>query len=834
MTPVHKSSIKWSSNHTKYGISAVALAVSWASPAFAQTTPQTAPNDPQAAVEAPQDGQAATQETADGEAGPQETPPGNTTTVARVGDRIVVTARRVEEDLQEVPIPVSVVDGKFLSDSGAFNVGRLKDVIPTLQFYSTNARNTAVNIRGLGAPFGLTNDGLDAGVGIYVDGVFWARPAATAVDFLDIERVEVLRGPQGTLFGKNTTAGAVNITTRRPTFTPETEFELSYGDYGFVQAKATTSGPLGETLAGRLSFSGTQRDGTIYSVREHGDINDLNNLGARGQLYWRPSDDFDIVLSADSTRQRVHGNVLLPAGVVPTFRVANRQYAFLAAASGNYAPPSFNPSDRLTDADSPHQGHQDLGGVALNIDWDVGPGTLTSITAWRSWNWKPSNDRDFLGLPITTISANPSKQEQWTQEIRYAGDINDALSFVAGAFYFQQEINSTGRQEQGVSAGLWLLAPSANNTPALLNGYGQTSRINSKNVSAALFGQLEWKVTDRLKLLPGIRLNYDQKEVDYNAVVYGGIANPTAAQIALQRSILAPLAYTADIDNDNVSGQITGSYQFADAVNGYATYATSYKPVGLNLGGIPTDAAGNPILSTAVVQPEDVRHVEVGLKTQPLPGVTANFAAFHTEVEDYQAQVFNAAQVGVLRGYLANADKVRVQGFEFDGAADIGDNLSLYAALAWTDGEYEKFVDAPVPLEFTGLTLNGVAVQSIDISGSRLPGISKWAGSLGGEFRNPGSFFGREGEYFVAADASYRSDFSSSPTPSAYLNVDSYTLVNARLGFRAYDGWDAFVWTRNLLDEDYYEQLAAAPGGSGLYAGQVGDPRTTGITLRGR
>ena len=829
MSVTLKSSSNQSSNRLKFGLSAAALAAFWVAPAIAQTAPE-AP-----AAEAPAGDEPVQQpvDAADPQEG-QDAQAGQVTTIARVGDRIVVTARRVEEDLQEVPLPVSVVDAEFLSDSGAFNVGRLKEIIPTLQFYSTNARNTSVNIRGLGAPFGLTNDGLDAGVGLYVDGVFFARPGSTAVDFLDIERVEVLRGPQGTLFGKNTTAGAINVTTRKPTFMPETEFELSYGDYGFVQAKATTSGPITDNLAARLSFSGTQRDGMIYSVSEQGDLNDLNNLGVRGQLLFRPSDDLEIVLSADSTRQRVHGNAVLPAGVVPTFRAANRRYAFLAAASGNYAPPSLNAFDRLSDADSIHQGHQDLGGVALNVDWDIGPGTLTSITAWRSWNWKPANDRDFLGLPITTISANPSQQEQWTQEIRYAGDFSETLSFVVGVFAFQQEINSTGRQEQGASAGLWLLAPSANNTPALLNGYGQTSKINSKNVSAALFGQLEWKVTDRLRLLPGIRFNYDQKEVDYNAQVYGGIANPTPAQVTLQRSILAPLAYKADVENDNISGQITAAYQLTDTINGYATYATSYKPVGLNLGGIPTDAAGNPILSTAVVDPEDVRHIELGLKTQPLPGVTANFAVFDTEIEDYQAQVFNAAQIGVLRGYLANADKVRVRGFEFDGAADIGDNFSIYGALAWTDGEYEKFVDAPVPLEFTGLTINGVQIQSIDISGSRLPGISKWAGSLGGEFTNPGGFLGRDGEFFVAADASYRSEFSSSPTPSSYLNVDGYTLVNARAGFRADNGWDVFVWARNLLDEDYYEQLAAAPGGSGLYAGQVGDPRTTGITLRGR
>ena len=133
---------------------------------------------------------------------------------------MVVTARRVEEVAQEVPIPVSVVSGDLVADAGAFNVNRLKEMIPTVQFYSTNPRNSAINIRGLGAPFGLTNDGIEPGVGLYIDGVFYARPASATLDFLDVDRVEVLRGPQGTLFGKNTTAGAINVTTRKPSFTP--------------------------------------------------------------------------------------------------------------------------------------------------------------------------------------------------------------------------------------------------------------------------------------------------------------------------------------------------------------------------------------------------------------------------------------------------------------------------------------------------------------------------------------------------------------------------------------------------------------------------------------
>src|SRR5688572_25799210 len=193
-------------------------------------------------------------------------------------DTVVITSRRRREILQEVPIPVTVVTGGLVSDAGAFNVNRLKELIPSVQLYSSNPRNTALNIRGQGTTFGLTNDGIEPGVGFYVDGVYYARPAATTMDFIDVERIEVLRGPQGTLFGKNTTAGAFSITTKKPSFRPGGNFELSYGNLGYIQAKASITGPLSKKLAGRISFSGTQRNGQIENVNTGKKINDINNL----------------------------------------------------------------------------------------------------------------------------------------------------------------------------------------------------------------------------------------------------------------------------------------------------------------------------------------------------------------------------------------------------------------------------------------------------------------------------------------------------------------------------------------------------------------------------
>jgi iron complex outermembrane receptor protein len=750
-----------------------------------------------------------------------------TLTPSQITEGVIVTARRIEEAAQEVPIPVSVVSGDLIESVGAFNVNRVKDLIPTVQFYSTNPRNSAINIRGLGAPFGLTNDGIEPGVGLYIDGVFYARPAAATLDFLDVERIEVLRGPQGTLFGKNTSAGAINVTTRRASFTPQADFELNYGNHDFVQARGSVSGPLLSKLAGRLSFSATQRDGTVLNTKTQGNVNDLDNLGARGQLLFAPSDKLAIAATVDHTRQRPEGFTQVVAGVAPTLRNPNRQYPQIAADLG-YTPPSFNAFDRLTDVDSALRSYQDLGGSALTVDWDRGPGRLTSTTAWRYWNWNPSNDRDFIGLPVTTISAAPSTQRQWTQEVRYAGNLTRDLNLVAGVFAFHQTLDSNPsfKQEQGSAAARFLLAPSAlAATPGLLDGYGFDQYVAFENVSAAVFGQLAWSVTDRLRLLPGLRFNYDQKEVTFDQQVYGGLQTQSPALIALQRSIFAPQEYAANVDDTNLSGQMTVAYRVATSINTYATYATGFKSVGLNLNGLPTDALDRPVLSAATVRPEDSRHIEVGVKTEPFRGVTANVTAFDTEIKDFQAQVVNAG-VGVLRGYLANAEKVRVRGVEFDGSARVNRHLSFYGATAYTDGKYVSFPDAPPPLEDTG------GPQVKDISGSVLPGISDWALSVGGQYDHPATVIGWAGEFFGALDASYRSSFSSSASASRYLVVDGYSLLNARVGFRWAAGWTLTLWSRNLLDTQYYELLTAAPGNTGLFVGQPGDGRTIGLTMR--
>ena len=741
---------------------------------------------------------------------------------------VSVTARRRTERVQNVPISISVVGGARVENAGAFNVNRLKELVPSVQLYSSNPRNTTLNIRGLGSTFGLTNDGIDPGVGFYVDGVYFARPAATTLDFIDVERIEVLRGPQGTLFGKNTTAGAFNITTRKPSFTPEVNFEASYGNYGYIQAKTSITGPLGKKLAGRISFSGTQRDGLLYNVATEKHVNDLNNLGVRGQLLYVPSDNVSIILAGDASRQRPDGYAQVVAGVAPTQRAAYRQFEQIIADLG-YDLPSRNPFDRKIDHDTPWRSGNDLGGVSLNADIKLGAGTLTSTTAWRYWNWDPSNDRDFTGLPVLSLSQATSKHQQWSQEVRYAGEFSSRLSGVFGVYAIGQRLKTDPYHIEESGAAQWRFSQNSTSplwaTPGLLEGYGIRTYSKLTSFSGAVFGQLDWAISDRLHVLPGLRFNYDDKKVDFNRQTYGGLQTNDPDLLAIKRAVYTDQAFNANTDNTNLSGQITVAYKGSEQLNAYATFSTNYKPVGLNLGGLPT-SNGEPMLELAEIKPEHVKHYEVGIKTTPSENSTLNLAVYNTDIKDFQTQV-QTAEVGVNRGYLANAEKVRVRGAELDGNLFIGHILSLYGALSYTDGKYISFKNAPVPLEETG-----AESAFKDVSGGKLPGISKWAGSLGGQIDLPSKFLMLGGNYFLALDSYFRSSFSSSPSPSKYLNVDGYVLLNARLGFQASQGISFFVWSRNLLDKDYFEQLLPAAGNAGHYAAVLGDQRTFGATIR--
>jgi iron complex outermembrane receptor protein len=766
---------------------------------------------------------------------------------------IIITARRREEASQDVPLAIATLDGRTINETGSFSVLRLQQLAPTLQVYSSNPRNTAVNIRGIGVPFGLTNDGFEQGVGIYVDDVYYSRPASAVFDFLDVAQVEVLRGPQGTLYGKNTTAGAINIRTNQPTFDFEGSAEVSLGNYGFKQAKFAVSGPLSDTVAVRLAGSGTSREGTIYNVTTSQRINGQDNLGVRGQVLFRPSDSVDITLSGDWNKQNpvCCGGVYVGYG--PTQRAADRQYPALAALFG-YAPPSTDPFDRLTDLDVPLQAENETGGTSLRAVWEIDDhSTLSSITAWRFWNWSPINDRDYTGLSVVSKSQNPSTQNQYTQEFRYNYE-GERINFVLGAFGFKQRIDTAGTEQQGADASLWNLtggnSAALAGDPSVLEGLTAVNTQWLKSTSLALFGQLDFKLTDRLTIQPGARLNYDKKQGHYQREVFDGAGNPVpatggnAVQRA-QRGIYAPLFYEPEFSAWNFSYDLTISYAATDDVLVYGTYAKTFKSGGINMNGVPVDANSQPIEGAYTIEPESVHHFEAGIKSQFWDRrATLNLAAFHTTINDFQANVSNG-QLGVVRGYLANADRVRTKGVEVDFSVRPSQRFTAYVNGAWTDAKYVKFVDAPCPPELAGGTTADDAnpagpagvpgsrsPANCDVSGQRLPGISEWSFSYGAEANTPARLFGEDGEVYFGVDGSYRSKFSSNPSPSIYSWIDGYALTSFRAGFRADNGLNIYAWVRNAFDVDYFDQLNFGPSNTGLIAGNPGDPRTWGGTVR--
>jgi iron complex outermembrane receptor protein len=766
---------------------------------------------------------------------------------------IIITARRRDEAAQDVPLAIGVLDGRTINDTGSFNVQKLQQLTPTLQVYSSNPRNTVVNIRGIGVPFGLTNDGFEQGVGIYVDDVYYSRVASAVFDFLDVAQVEVLRGPQGTLYGKNTTAGAINIRTNQPTFDFQGSAEVSLGNYDFKQAKAAVSGPLSDTLAARIAVSGTNRQGTIYNVTSSNWINGQDNLGLRGQLLWRPTDSVDVTLSGDWSAQDAECCGGVYVGYGPTQRAENRQFPALSALFG-YAPPSTDPFDRLSDLDASLNAGNKTGGASLRAVWDIdGSSTLTSITAWRFWDWRPENDRDYLGLSVVSKSQNPSHQDQYSQELRY-NYTSDRINAVLGAFAFQQRVDTNGTEQQGSDASLWNLSGGSSDAlagdPSVLEGLTAINTQWLKATSLALFGQLDFKLTDRLTIQPGVRLNYDKKDGFYHREVFDGEGNAvpasggTAIQAA-QRGIYAPLLYETSFSDWNFSYDLTLSYALADDVLLYGTYAKTFKSGGINQNGVPVDANNVPIEAAYTIKPESVQHFEAGLKSQFWDRrATLNLAVFRTTIDDFQANVSNG-QLGVLRGYLANADRVRSQGVEVDFSIRPSARFTAYVNGAYTDAKYVKFVDAPCPPELAGGTVAGegqepgpagvpgsLSPANCDVSGQVLPGVSKWAFSYGAEANVPAKLFGKEGEVYFGYDGNYRSRFSSNPSASVYTWIDDYALSNFRLGFRANDGLNIYAWVRNAFDTDYYDQLNFGPSNIGLIAGVPGDPRTWGGTVR--
>ncbi|HVY63985.1 MAG TPA: TonB-dependent receptor, partial [Gammaproteobacteria bacterium] len=709
---------------------------------------------------------------------------------------------------------------------------QVAQLVPSMNYVSPNPRNTAFTIRGLGSSVvavSQANDGLEPGVGFYVDGVYHARPATAAFDFVDLDRVEVLRGPQGTLFGKNTTAGAISVVTAAPGFTPDFMFEARGAGDGYRQVMGSASGPLaGDVLAGRFSGSWLERDGVLHDVRTGVDLNMLGTSALRGELLFKPVDGLRFRFIADRSNFDSTCCTQVYFDVAPTLKPAARQYPALAAGQ-NYAPPSTNPYDRLTDIDGPLLVDTAEGGFSTTIDWDVGGFTLTSISAWRFWKWDAENDRDYTGLSIQTSQHIPSRQDQYSQELRIATRGDRKVDYVAGYYFFKQAIEGHPISVYGALATYWLLGPPATYPANLLDGYRTDGDTRFASDSRAVFGEATWHATQRWDLTLGWRYTWENKDGTYDARVSGGLATTVPALVSAKLSILRPQSYSATVDDASGSGRVVASYRFPGNLLTYVGYSHGEKSGGINMSGLPLNSANLPALATAVVRPERITTTELGAKMQLAKGrVQLNADVYATDVRDFQTNVVDTGP-GALRGYLANIEAVSVRGAEIDSSFRIGRHITAYAALAFADGVYDSYRNGPCPIEAIGS-----ATTVCDLSGKPMSSLPGRTVSIGTELTRETRIGGRAREGYVRVDVASRTGTYGDPSDSRYTRIDGYSLVNASIGLRNAGPWEVSLWVRNLLDEHYMQNLTVQAGNSGLIVGTPSDPRTVGVALRAR
>ncbi|HEV2599179.1 TonB-dependent receptor [Sphingopyxis sp.] len=755
------------------------------------------------------------------------------------GAEIIVSARRRDESAQDVPIALSVVGAAQLEQTGNYTLTQIQQIVPSLQVFSFNPRNTNINIRGLGSNVALTNDGLENGVGFYVDNVYFGRVGQSQFDLVDLQQIEVLRGPQGTLFGKNTTSGAINISSRKPSFDPEFSGEASVGDYGYYQLRASASGALvDDLLAVRVSGSVTERRGFLYNDTQNERAQDYSNWSVRGQLLFTPTADLEVRIIGDFARQKQNHVLNIFAGYFGTYEngaAIPNSFAERAARFPGYSFPTIDPFARRGEADSHYQSNMDGYGVSGQVDWDIGSVKLTSITAYRWWDWNPANDGDSTSLPVITKAQQANRQRQFSQEIRLASDSDGPIDYVAGAYYFWQVIRGKGASAYGPAAALWN-RPATSPLPlaaweAALDGFEANSTSDPRTRSYALFGQLDWKFTDRLTLTAGLRYTHEKKSGSFTQVHVAGIDLSTlpallAAQAAGIRAQFNPVtSYSTGFTDNSLSGLATLSWQFSDDALAYATYSRGNKSGGLNLTNLP---AGLRPEDVAAVAPEKVDSYELGIKSEWFDKkVTLNVAGYWTEIRDYQTAITEQVQNSVnVRQYIANIPGVRSRGVEGDLSFAPSERASFYASVAYADTTYSDYPNAPQAPE--RLNISGIQ----DLTGEQLPGVPKFTYTLGGDVSAPlGNLGGRDLSLYAHADYSHRSSFNTSSSNSIYADVPAYGIANARIGFRTDDGlFDLSIWARNLFDKDYFQTLS--PAVTGIVTSLIGEPRTIGATLR--
>ncbi len=728
-------------------------------------------------------------------------------------EAVTISARRRVENAQDVPIPATVLDGDRLERQRLQRVEDLQQLLPSTGVAHVNARQTAIAVRGLGNT--PANDGLEASTGVYLDNVYLGRPGMAVQELIDIDQIELLRGPQGTLFGKNTTAGLLNITTRRPTFSPEHSVQVSLGERGLRQLQAVLSGPVSEHSAARVTLYDHHENGSVTNLSNGERLNGGQRSGIRGQWLYQPHDDFELRVIGDHHAERSSYGTQVLYSLGPGLA---RQRA-LAAGATNLID---DPSRYEVFLDDRQHVKVDQGGLSAEANWRLASGfRLTSVTAGRFWNYSPAND-DNLDIPITRNVGYNVRHQQFSQEIRLASPAGEPVEYVVGAYYLHQRLRNENFVDYGRAADSVLLGSPL----PLLAGVRSNSFGETESDSYALFSQATWHATSRLDLTAGLRATYEQKDASIRRPLPQG-GDPRFAPVRNQPTMLG--AYESgplSLAEWSPSALLSASYRFDPSVLGYVTYAHGEKSGGINMGGPGAAPTLGP--DSLMFGRERVDSIDVGTKTSWLDGrLQANANLFWAGVKGYQATQLlpQPGLPGAFIQVLTNAGDVRSRGAEFDVRAAVTRGLTLVANGSFNDARYRDYGNAPCPPE---VTLQGGAV--CDLSGRQVAGAPRWILNLGAQYRYPLS---PSVQQYVAANYSWRSHQDGTLDSSVYSRIPAYGVFNLATGWDMTQGdtlWTLSLWVRNVFDKRYFPAVVATANGA--YTASVGTPRTIGATLR--
>ncbi|MBJ2285280.1 TonB-dependent receptor [Pseudomonas sp. MF6755] len=698
---------------------------------------------------------------------------------------VTVTAQRREESVQDIANAVSAVSGETLGQTGTDYIGKAIQFVPNAQANNPDGdARPRWYIRGVGT--GDQGAATVFPVGVYVDDVYLNAPLAGGDPLFDLDRIEILRGPQGTLYGKNTTGGAVNILTKKPTFENDGYATLGYGSKNEKIVNGALGGTLVEDrLAARVSLYSKERDGFIKNVYDDKDYDRVDNKAVRLQFLAKFNPDLTALWSLHDSQTRGTAAGLLPVGRFPWL--------------GGYS--RSNPDRRYIDSNVDNKSKIEHAGTSLTLNYDLGDYRLTSISAYDETKQRAIGDDDLSPVESGRSYTN-NRWRQYSQEFRIASPTSETLRWILGTHVFHEDLQSAGATSALPDAG------------ASEASYTGTS-FDHKNTSYALFGNLAYDFTDQFTVTGGLRWTREKKDIDLDLVQTtgsnfsddwwdaGSLQNPvdvTGAGITTNGNARRNKTWSA------VTYDLTPEYRINDNLRVYARYAKGFRSGAFNTG------LSSSLEQLSTVQPETLNSYELGLKSEWLNGrVHANANVFYYDYKDMQVSATTTTTSGSLVSLLTNGAEGKARGAEFELEAQATDNLHLQLAASLFSSEFtgdlwkgNSFIRAPRHTYALGADYR----FALDIPGSLV---------LGGDLRYQSK------EYFISA---YQQ------SQWTWLNQGGYTVSNAHLSYTTADEkYNITGFVNNLTDKHYQTHGLSLNRGSAPYWAAFGDPRTAGVTV---